>query len=539
MTRKPAKINASYLWDFFLAHAGADKTQAEELYGYLHPRSRVFLDSREVLLGDDWDRTLQEAQQSSMITVVLISSRSGRAYYEREEIATAIALAREDETKHRVIPVFLEDLKAPQVPYGLRLKHGVHLSADFTLYELSDLLLKQLPRFRTTRFKSPPVGPRESVPSPSLANKVSLSISAQPGTAGDFSEDSIHTLSYEVASDKKLVRIVRSMPYLSMLENGGTIQPIQFTWVPFDWRFPELDFKVLNNSGETILLTDLIFEVKESRQDPSPVLVIKPDSYGSNALHFELMNDGWGPARGVRAQFHLIPLERDASERPIFRGPYPYKAEIGDVRELVNVSIRHAFETAGVDFKRLKAVGQWTSMCGDMVTVEDSAGKERRMTEKKFLAEQAACLGPFRQAVMIGGTAVFGALVSGVLKYGAKSIDGDFEECSVNFETVVWIIDANRKGAPRPPSYQYSTKFEVSGKDYERRVSISQELKAGEADRFLVKIGFEKSSRHSFRARLIYNGQCEILSPDIELLGFVPRSGIRFLRQARLQRTPG
>jgi hypothetical protein len=88
-------------------------------------------------------------------------------------------------------------------------------------------------------------------------------------------------------------------------------------------------------------------------------------------------------------------------------------------------------------------------------------------------------------------------------------------------------------GVPRPPGYEYATKFRVEGKDYQRQVSISQELKAGETDRFLVKIGFDKSSWHRFRARLLFNNGHEIVSPSIELHGFAPRLGIEYMRDKR------
>jgi TIR domain/NACHT domain len=113
-------------WDFFLAHAGADLTTAEKLYDLLLPY-KVFLDSRCLLLGDDWDHELSIAQRYSLITVVLVSSRTEKAYYQREEIAAAIAMARADTDKHRVVPVFLDDsfqIK-DKMPYGLRLKHGL------------------------------------------------------------------------------------------------------------------------------------------------------------------------------------------------------------------------------------------------------------------------------------------------------------------------------------------------------------------------------------------------------------------------------
>jgi len=132
-----------YDWDFFIAHAGPDTRTAERLYGHLDPNSRVFLDSRNLVLGDDWDRVLSQAQQKSLVTVVLISSKTEAAYYQREEIAAAIALARENAENHRVVPVFLnEEAKGNKsVPYGLRLKHGLTVSDKLSLKAVAEKLL--------------------------------------------------------------------------------------------------------------------------------------------------------------------------------------------------------------------------------------------------------------------------------------------------------------------------------------------------------------------------------------------------------------
>jgi ABC-type Na+ efflux pump permease subunit len=113
-----------YDWDIFLAHAGADASVAEELYELLEP-CKVFLASRSLLLGDDWDRELARAQQRSLITVVLVAARTDTAYYQREEVAAALDMARADGSRHRVVPVYLQNGHA--VPYGLRLKHGLSL----------------------------------------------------------------------------------------------------------------------------------------------------------------------------------------------------------------------------------------------------------------------------------------------------------------------------------------------------------------------------------------------------------------------------
>lgn len=137
---------AEYTWDFFLAHAGPDKHIAEILYDLLVPHSRVFLDSRCLRLGDNWDQRLAQAQQSSRITLVLVSLGTDNAYYQREEIATAIAMARQDKDKHRIIPIYLDHWfeDTNNRPYGLRLIHSLSLSSTMGLAEIAHHLLELL-----------------------------------------------------------------------------------------------------------------------------------------------------------------------------------------------------------------------------------------------------------------------------------------------------------------------------------------------------------------------------------------------------------
>lgn len=116
-------------WDFFIAHAGPDTEPAVSLYDLLRQSGyRPYVDKKCLLPGDDWSVELPRAQSQARMTIVLVSSRCERAYYQREEIAAAIALARDEKYSHRVVPVYLTGWPndAAAVPYGLRSKHGLN-----------------------------------------------------------------------------------------------------------------------------------------------------------------------------------------------------------------------------------------------------------------------------------------------------------------------------------------------------------------------------------------------------------------------------
>src|SRR6185503_3646055 len=114
-------------WDFFIAHPGPDAAIAEQLYDLLAGSAKVFLDSRSLELGDDWDLTLAEAQQQSRITIVLVTQNTDNAYYQRAEVAQAINMSRDSAVSHRIIPLIVDDAstKGTITEYTLNLKQGL------------------------------------------------------------------------------------------------------------------------------------------------------------------------------------------------------------------------------------------------------------------------------------------------------------------------------------------------------------------------------------------------------------------------------
>jgi TIR domain len=165
--------NDQRTWDFFLAYAGPDKATAEELHELLRRDARVFVDSRCLLYGDDWDQAIAAAQTASAITVVLISSKTDSAYYQREEIAAAVAMARQNSEQHRVIPVYLDDKASSNstIPYGLRIKHGLTVFEQTNIASVAHQLLDLLKRLGDSGVSSATV-PAGSSPTSRLPSVV-------------------------------------------------------------------------------------------------------------------------------------------------------------------------------------------------------------------------------------------------------------------------------------------------------------------------------------------------------------------------------
>ena len=138
-----------FKWDFFLAHAGADLEAARKLKRELEPPAEVFLDADDISLGQNWDRVLAEAMRSSLIHVIMVSPNTEEAYYQCEEIAIAIQMAREDPHTRRVVPVYLSSQGMPKsVPYGLKTRHGLTVADDKDLTTAKERLLQTLGEIR-------------------------------------------------------------------------------------------------------------------------------------------------------------------------------------------------------------------------------------------------------------------------------------------------------------------------------------------------------------------------------------------------------
>jgi len=134
-------------YDIFLAHATPDKESAKKLYDLLNRSAEVFLACESLDPGDSWPDEIPHAQKQSLMTVVLVSSRSDQAYYQSEEIAAAIEMARKDPESHRVVPVYLDD-PGSQVPYGLRRIQGLYLSELGSLGNIASRLLSTLTKLK-------------------------------------------------------------------------------------------------------------------------------------------------------------------------------------------------------------------------------------------------------------------------------------------------------------------------------------------------------------------------------------------------------
>jgi hypothetical protein len=321
-------------------------------------------------------------------------------------------------------------------------------------------------------------------------------------------------LQYDLDREGDRIKVHSKLGYATLFTHGGPISPLEYTmsptYCPFRWDFPILDFKVLNNRETPLFLTEIVFDIEESRTDHNPLLTIKRDTQQRYAGELLLINEGCCALADLKISFHLLP--GTITNFSDILSPYPHSISVPLLEDHVELDVTGAFQKEGVDIKGLILLsnGTWDQ---NVFIAPKPDGSEERMTEAEMQARWEECLGPFRAEV--------GTLV-GEISFKIKNDAG--LNNPVRFSAPVYLTNKNRYGLLKPPSYKYDSAFDIQGINYQRRVQISHSLQPGEADRFTVKLAVAKSSFHRFRATLRDVTGLIWESLPIEMNCFVPRS---------------
>lgn len=317
----------------------------------------------------------------------------------------------------------------------------------------------------------------------------------------------------EKRTDDGITICPRMQYWDGILQGRNPMKQISYIWEPFAWEFPNLDIKVLNNTNNTLFLTDIVFEVATSRPDPSPILYIKQPAFSSNKRHLALYNDGWGPLKNVS-----IRINSSADKNPDF-DHFGASADLGVIDQYLNIDLTQMLQTlTGIDFNGFDQAVRGNSRCNinDYYEYDPLNSKHISGVFRKYLGVYASGF----------------AYVNGVLDFDADTIEEQNKHYSIIFSAKVDLYDYSYCGVPAPPSYQYDIQLRVCGESYTVRKPISQVLKPGEIDRFNVRIHCEKSARHIINVCLMdITGRKIQVEKKIQLDMTVPRSGIRYIER--------
>ncbi len=284
-------------------------------------------------------------------------------------------------------------------------------------------------------------------------------------------------LTYRYERSPMGVVITPEIPYLSAHAEGGPVEGIfALSRKGFLWDYPRLSLKLSNNTEETIFLTEMLIEVHDSKVNTEPVLVFGYRIYRTLSIR----NEGWGKVIKPSIRFGLS-NRRNASSIDIRTEELPHHIE-GDT-----------FETL------------WIIDMEDYLPIDQAAKIDHNSD------------GNVRE-VILPPTEM---LTFGEMTYSTE----EGIERSLWFKTSVDILYHPFLGASTPPTAIYQLlPLKAGDSGYTKRVPISQALKTGEADHFLLEVGADKSGYFDFSLSF-YSTKGKIQAQNRILLDlYIPRS---------------
>ncbi len=326
------------------------------------------------------------------------------------------------------------------------------------------------------------------------------------------------TLTYTSRSSRDSITIIPRMRYHEEAATGSIIDPVDYFWNPFRCQFPSLDVVLVNNSGKTLVLSEATLEVASSRPDFSPVIVIPSNTWG---MKFTIKNEGWGKISNAILRCNLLPtLARSYMPDPpidhIEVGEeFSHQFLIGDFAESAEVDLRDTLQTLGVDIEAIEKAPKRSQQIFALRAMQSGGDVNFAKHMGRFPdMENDKAWAPFPDGYVV---------VAGRFEFDSVNDQGEEAHFSLPLRARVFMFNV-RYDLPMPPSYQYSAELEHTGTDYEVPVKLCQTLKAGEADRFTIRLSCTQSAFHDFRIRWRFVGGVSSRSYKIRLQHFVPRT---------------
>jgi hypothetical protein len=135
--------------EFFIAYATPDERAAKQLKWRLGDKQRqAFVDKSGIKPGSNWDRELLDELNNAQVVIVLASSSTRQAHYQRDEIARVVRNVRQG--RQQVVPVLLDGIDNADLPYGLMNFQSLDASRDGGMERVADELDELFPKLQAS-----------------------------------------------------------------------------------------------------------------------------------------------------------------------------------------------------------------------------------------------------------------------------------------------------------------------------------------------------------------------------------------------------
>ena len=321
-----------------------------------------------------------------------------------------------------------------------------------------------------------------------------------------FNEEDIpqeRWINYIQKSEDNIFSIIPKLQYWEdILLMHKPMNPLFYEIEPFKWDLPNFDIKVLNNSDTSLFLTEIIFEVKTSTLNPSPLIFIVGCGSEMRARHIELSNDGWGEIRNLKMKINCdtkFNENFDEFTAEEYIGNFLTDKKV-DLTNMLHKITKIDFENFDCEYNKPYNNGEYKIYCEQLL--------------KKYFGKYSSGK----------------AFVNGILEFDADTIEKENRHFTLKFSSWINLYENTLAGAFVEPSSQYYIELPVEGSNYVIRKSISQELHPSKADRFNLKIYCEKSSAHVLNIYLKdISGKKIEVKKNVHLNICIPRSGSKYI----------
>ncbi len=244
--------------------------------------------------------------------------------------------------------------------------------------------------------------------------------------------------------------------YLECLSKGEEVSSMR----GFDWQFPILSVKVVNNTQETLVLSEATIKVKDSQLNKEPIPTLHSPLRNPGKIYLE--NEGWGDV--INPVVNLVIHDEESCN------------VLSDKNTIIKVIKLPTFS--------------------DFVVIDIMS-----YLPAELLKKQSLC-------------------VVGSLKY----TDPNNHSHNIQFKLGVHLKPIIIIPEMMIVTHQYDAILKSGVPHDIERIPLSHEIKPGDSDLFLIRLGTQKSSRFDLTISLRSASGIELPGHDVLIDIFVPRS---------------
>lgn len=352
------------------------------------------------------------------------------------------------------------------------------------------------------------------------------------GSTGFLNEDDAWQTKYLYEKDSDVIRVKPHLPYLADENRARVFSGRDFWKSDLQGTQPILSVRLVNNSRETLLLTEMELIVAASEVDERPIVTPLAGSYRGQLV---FLNQGWGPVLDPSLKYSIRPI---GECKDPFALTSPIAPKLDSFDGSASIAIENSVPQALIE-KTKQCEKTISSICVEdncldmddatlqcldtgqnerCLTVNRQASKEYvdRLLDDAYLKNNSRERRPeIHYKRVCSKTPV---CVNAELSYKDKL----GKSRTARFATYVYL-DSQESHGSLPPSEAYDASLIAGRSGTTVRRAVSQQIKPGDADQFLIRVSSDKSASYKFHLVIKSANTAIVWQGDFEMGVLSPR----------------